>query len=138
MNKFLKCIRNIWEFPQKILALVIIKVLSAKQCGEYQDAKLYRWKLKGGMSLSNIIFIPFDFNDEQKKEIYYQNYVKHEYGHSIQSKYIGIFYLLIIGLPSIIWAGCFEKYRKKHNKSYYDFYTERFADKLGGVERNLD
>ena len=115
--------------------MIIIKILSAKQCGEYQDAKLYRWKLKSGMSLSNIIFIPFDFNDEQKKETYYQNYVKHEYGHSIQSKYLGIFYLLIVGLPSIIWAGCFEKYRKKHNKSYYDFYTERSADKLGGVER---
>ena len=59
--------------------------------------------------------------------------IKHEYGHCRQSNYLGWLYLIIIGLPSIIWAGCFERYRKKHNISYYAFYTERWANKLGGV-----
>lgn len=28
--------------------------------------------------------------------------IKHEYGHTIQSKYLGWLYLIIIGLPSIV------------------------------------
>ena len=57
----------------------------------------------------------------------------HEYGHSIQSKILGPLYLLVIGLPSIIWAGLFEKYRNKHKISYYSFFTEKWANKLVGL-----
>lgn len=63
-----------------------------------------------------------------------ENTIKHEFGHSIQSLILEPLFLIVIGLPSIIWAGCFDKYREKHNKSYYSFYTEKWANKLGGVE----
>lgn len=129
---------KIWEFPQKIASVIATKIFSAKPCGEYNGVKLYRWQRKDGLSLSGRIFIPFDYNEKQQKQKYYQDYVKHEYGHTRQSKMLGPLYLLVIGLPSIIWAGCFDKYREKNNVSYYSFYTESWADKLGGVERNLD
>ena len=64
-----------------------------------------------------------------------QQYCAHEFGHTLQSQKLGWLYLFIIGIPSIIWAGCFEGYRKKHNISYYTFYTEQWADRLGGVKR---
>lgn len=57
---------------------------------------------------------------------------KHEYGHCLQSLILGPFWLFIIGIPSFVWAGCFDNYRTKHNISYYDFYTEKWANKLGG------
>ena len=92
------------------------------------------------MSLSNHIFLPRrSFKDLGVDEIrnskWHHDYLMHEYGHTIQSQKLGPVYLLVIGLPSLIWAGCFEKYRIKHKKSYYGFYTEKWADKLGGISR---
>ena len=129
MKRFLK---RIWEAPQKALAHIIIKLSKAEEAGAYEDAKLYFWKWKGGMSLSTHIFLPFN---ELSGSQFEENYIRHEYGHTIQSKYLGWFYLLIIGLPSLIWAGCFEGYRQKKKISYYSFYTEKWADRLGGVKR---
>lgn len=60
---------------------------------------------------------------------------KHEYGHSRQSLYLGPLYLIVVGLPSIIWAGFVYNLVRKEI-SYYDVYPENWADKLGGVNRN--
>ena len=127
MKKFLI---RIWEAPQKALAHIIIKLSKATEIGEYNSAKLYYWKWGGGMSLSTHIFLPIKTLTWTP---YQTDYVKHEYGHTRQSHLLGPLYLLVIGLPSIIWAGCFEWYRQKYNKTYYDFYTESWANKLGGA-----
>lgn len=116
---------KIWQLPQNLVGCILVKMINAKRYCDYKDATVYSWGMNAGLSLGKYIFIPY--NQSQL--------IKHEYGHTIQSKYLGWFYLLIIGLPSIIWAGCFKEYRKKHNISYYSFYTEKWADKLGGVER---
>ena len=126
-------IKTTWEFPQNALGCIVRKVVGAKPYTTYQSTNVYSWKLKGGMSLGKYIFVPYVEEDPMTYNV--QQFIKHEYGHTIQSKYLGWFYLFVIGLPSIIWAGCFEWYRKKTGMSYYDFYTERTADRLGGVER---
>lgn len=82
----------------------------------------------GAITFGMFIFIYADFGSGT------ENMLKHEYGHTIQSKILGPLYLLVIGLPSIIWAGCFKKYREKNKISYYSLYTEKWANKLGGVE----
>jgi len=41
--------------------------------------------------------------------------------------------VLVIGLPSVLWAWLGD--RVAPDKSYYWFYTERWTDRLGGVER---
>ena len=38
-------------------------------------------------------------------------------------------YLFVIGIPSIMWA-----WLGDDNKCYYDFYTERWANKHAGLE----
>jgi hypothetical protein len=89
------------------------------------------------MSLGSHIFLPragFLYYDPEKETEWQQNYIKHEYGHSVQSAYLGPLYLFVIGIPSLIWAGFFDNWREKHNKSYYWFYTESWADKLGGAK----
>ena len=129
-----------WELPQLILGAIVKKVCKAKPITTYKEATVYSWNLYGGMSLGKYIFVPFTaelltpagFFINKK---YADQTIKHEYGHTVQSKYLGWLYLLVIGLPSFIWANCFMKYREKTGKSYYSFYTERWADKLGGVER---
>ena len=125
-----KWLSRIWEAPQKALAHIIKLCTKAEKFGNINDATLYHWKLKNGLSLSTHIFVP-----EAVEPRTHAPYVLHEYGHTIQSRMLGPLYLLIIGLPSIIWAGCFKGYRKKHNVDYYSFATEKWADKLGGVQR---
>lgn len=131
MNKTLSAI---WEWPQKLAGVIVKKLSGAIPYIQFNEAQVYLWKWKGGISLGNSIFVPFT-PDRDPNETYVQNYIKHEYGHTRQSHMLGWFYLLVIGLPSIIWAGCFVDYRKKHNISYYSFFTEKWADRLGGVNR---
>ena len=134
-------IKAIWELPQNILGAIVKKVCKAEYCLTYKDAKVYTWNISGGMSLGKYIFAPFTYDGESYyiNDIRYFNYhaeelIKHEYGHTIQSKYLGWLYLLVIGLPSLIWAQCFQWYWLREGKSYYDFYPEKWANKLGGVE----
>ena len=127
-----KLIMATWELPQNTLGAIVKKIFNAKPHSSYKSATVYTWKVLGGMSLGNHIFIYEPIVDHTSGA----NMIKHEYGHTIQSKYLGWLYLLVIGLPSLIWAWCFEGYRTKKGKSYYDFYTEAWADKLGGLDRS--
>lgn len=123
----------IWQLPQNILGLLVILFTRAKK-KNYND--IFYWKtskyMNMGVSLGN--YIIFGANPS------YDN-VYHEYGHQKQSKYLGILYLLIIGLPSIsfnIWDKLFHKeweYDKRYIW-YYNLFWEKWADKLGGVNRN--
>ena len=129
----MKLIKILWQLPQNLLGLIIKIICKAPLYTTYKEAKVYTWKLRGGISLGQYIFLPY--KDESVEDFYVQQDIKHEYGHCIQSQYLGWLFLLIIGLPSLIWAGCFEGYRQRTGMSYYDFYTEKSADKLGGVAR---
>jgi len=86
----------------------------------------------GGISLGAFIFIDEDIPKNRAPE---SDFINHEYGHCLQSIILGPIYLLVIGLPSIIWAWLFESWRYKNRKSYYWLYTESWADRLGGVKR---
>ncbi len=89
---------------------------------KFHGAVVTEWSLYSSVSLGGFIFIGRGRDD----------IVPHEYGHSIQSLILGPLYLLVIGLPSIVWAGfrpC-ENVRRKRSMSYFDFYTEKWADFL--------
>ena len=124
--------RDLWQLPQTLIALLVIKLFSANAFDTYNGVTLYAWGRSDGLSLGNYIFLPFN---EITDHPWRQNFIKHEYGHSVQSKKLGWLYIFIILIPSLIWAGCFDSFRKKNNISYYWFYTEANADKLGGVNR---
>lgn len=116
----------LWQLPQNICGLVFSLFHKGALIKEYEDAIVYRSKrMYGGVSLGRYIFV---------NKFAGMKMVKHEYGHCMQSKRVGWLYLLAIGIPSIVW--CYLKgkgYFK--DRSYYSFYTERSADKLGGVTR---
>ncbi len=106
----------IWQLPQNILGLILWLIVGKDRI----RAGVYHWKLKGSISLGCLIFL-----DENAT-----NYVlRHEQGHQVQSRYLGPLYLLVIGLPSIIWAGIVYPIVKG---DYYRFYTEKWANQLGG------
>lgn len=117
-----KLLRWIWCFPQMFIGLLVKFFTKAKKVGDH-----YEYNIKSGsISLGEYVFLcPGHAHNEEV--------LKHEQGHVKQSRALGWLYLFIIGIPSFIWANCFEKYRQKHNISYYSFYTEKWANKLGGV-----
>lgn len=129
LKLLLQIIIIIWELPQNIIALLFLLFIQGETRHKLGNIRFYYAKyFPGGITLGEFIIVG------TKKEIT----VKHEYGHVLQSRYLGPFYLFIIGLPSLIHAwlnddiGCCDK----HSEGYYHFYTEKWADKLGGVKRN--
>ena len=115
----------LWCLPQNLLGLLLLLFTKARKVGEHYEYNIGC----GSVSLGDYIFLcPSHRNNK--------TILKHEQGHQIQSRILGWLYLPVIGIPSIIWAGCFGWYRNKYDFSYYDFYTERWADILGGVKRN--
>lgn len=130
---------GIWGLPQFVISLII-----AFLSHDHLDYFLHHgvivavWKSPGikwltAVSLGEFIFI---FNPSYLRDVI----IRHEYGHSIQSRILGPLYLLLVGLPSLAgywWQVWFQKkwsYKEKI-EWYYSRYPEDWADKLGGVER---
>ena len=119
----------LWELPQLLLASLFYLILKPKITDyfEYRGVKVYFVKsFPGGISLAFMIFLD---------EIYKGNInsVKHEYGHTLQSLYIGWLYLVVIGIPSLIRAIVWKKF-KLEDKKYYLGYPENWANRLGGIK----
>ena len=126
-----KLLNWLWGLPQNLIGFVLYCVCKAKgrQSFEYKNANVTIYSLECGVSLGNYIFIPtWAALDEKERK----SYINHEYGHTLQSEKLGIFYIIVILIPSMIWNKCFRSYRQKHNIDYYSFYTESWANKLGG------
>ncbi len=126
MNKFLRILITIWELPQTLLAGSMIFFLGRKITGHesFKDARLfYVKKFPGAISLGRFIILNTGYSSDEKTK-------KHEYGHSLQSLYLGWLYIIIVGLPSIIRAFAW-KLLKLDSASYYRGYPENWANKLG-------
>ncbi len=119
-------IQCLWGAPQTLLGLLVF--LSCRSCphGRYRGAVTTRWRRRTGLSLGLFVFLP----QEAGRRV-----LEHEYGHTLQSLALGPFYLAVVGLPSLIWAGlpALGRRRARRSISYYAFYTERWADAWGGV-----
>lgn len=115
----------IWQAPQNIVGLAFRIFYSARPILFRGVDVVVDVRFPGGISLGRTIVVkrpyladPYTWN--------------HEYGHTHQSLYLGPFYLFVVGIPSLLWA---LYWKPSRGVSYYSFYTEKWADKLGGVER---
>ena len=126
----MRILRWIWELPQHLVGLMLTIICNVKHKETINGVKFYSGSFSGGISLGTYVII----SDRSYKNNT-SNIVQHEYGHTKQSLYLGPLYLIIIGLPSIIWAGLYGTIIPKTTNGYYHFYTERWADKLGNVNR---
>ena len=115
-----------WALPQNLIGLVIWLWLKRKYYPFYMQSNgilLTNWQSKAGLSLGMFVFVHRSATQDD---------IKHEFGHTVQSLIFGWLWPIIFGLPSLIWAGL---YKCGTKPSYYRFYTEKFADYLGGVHR---
>lgn len=118
----------LWGMPQTLLGAVLF-LITLKDKKSYRNGDLItRWKSGYSASLGIFLFISRDLSDDE-----YERLFVHEFGHSVQSLIFGPLYLLLMALPSMLWCmlPIFKKYRSKRCISYYDFFTERLADRLG-------
>lgn len=131
----------IWQFPQNLIGFIISRKYLEKRYVKTNDnerVEVYfvNSLFDSGVSLGK--YIIFD-----KIYLYTSglgNEINHEHGHQKQSLYLGWFYFLIVGLPSLcnnLIDRIFHKgwcYGKRIDW-YYNRFPEKQADKLGGVQR---
>jgi len=109
------------------LALLIGLLPVVRRIGRHRSTVVIRTKGRWGVSLGFFIFLG---------EGHDRTAVSHEYGHSIQSLLLGPLYLPLVGVPSFIRATLWLLFRKPE-ATYYRGYPERWADRLGTVDRKL-
>lgn len=81
----------------------------------------------GGLSMGLFIFM----KDQHPRKVWTYNTRIHEYGHTWQCLILGPLYYLVVAIPSAVWCNFFDKYRKKHDVSYYKLYCESWANSFG-------
>lgn len=115
----------LWGLPQTILGFAVFLRFRKAPHSWYHGAVVTEWKNRTGLSLGLFLFIPEGKNG--------QDFLVHEYGHTIQSLVLGPLYLIVVGIPSAMWCNIswFVKLRRKKNISYQAFYTERWANLWG-------
>lgn len=118
----------IWCFPQMLTGLIVKRVTKAECRGDHYWFTIKR----GSVSLGEYIFLcPSHYGNRKT--------LRHEKGHTKQSRMLGWLYIPVIALPSMLWALYYSKHYEKlaeKGVSYYSFYTEKWADKLAGIKRN--
>jgi hypothetical protein len=90
--------------------------------------RMHRLRGVGGVCLGPVILVP-DSADE--------TFVRHEWGHFRQHLRLGPLYFVLVGLPSVTHALWHRRVCARvppsRRPSYFHFYTEAWADALGGV-----
>lgn len=130
MKKIKKILLYLWQLPQEIIGYFLVLILKGKQLkcgiiGIYTVPNLFH----SGISLGD--YIIFDSRIELSEID-----VLHEYGHQLQSRFLGPLYLLIVGIPSLI-GNIYSRIKNKSDDWYYSRFPENWADKLGGVNSRI-
>lgn len=132
MYSILHIILYIWQLPQNLVGLILIlwEVVVRDRVFRREEYNgtlyLYLIGFPGAISLGQFVLLNINYLEDEWTKA-------HEFGHAKQSMILGPLYLFVIGIPSLVHAAFFFDY--KNIKKYYEFYTERWADKLGRVVR---
>ena len=125
MRRLLYIIINItWGLPQTLAGAFVFLACARQPHFVHHGAVVTTWKARRGLSLGLFLFLPESADDRL---------LVHEYGHSVQSLILGPLYLVVVGIPSMLWSmvPAFATRRNKHGISYYSFLPERTASTLG-------
>jgi len=132
MNKLLRCLYVFWQwtwgFPQTFIGALIFLCSRGPRIA-LDGAQGRAWPHMGSLSMGMFVFVSGNL---LRNETAFGFMLRHEYGHTLQSLLLGPLYLPFIGLPSLFWChlpAC-RRSRERTGRSYYSFYTERWANRL--------
>ena len=123
----------IWQLPQNVAgALVLLLVRPVRASIEVRQAIVFVKVRKFAITLGQFVFwtdqdlvmVP-TLNDNRQ----------HEFGHTLQSRWLGPFYLPVVGLPSLtrnVYAAYYFCRHKTRWGNYYKGFPEDWADRLAG------
>lgn len=136
MEVLIRVLLYIWQLPQNLVGIVVQKYYQRKaKAGDYyyfapHGERCLRTTALGkgkAVTLGEYVIVNWFASKDT---------VNHEFGHVRQSRMLGPLYLPLIGLQSICHAAVhYDLCGKKRYKPYNHFWTEKWADKLGGVKR---
>ena len=112
-----------WGFPQTLIGLIVMLLNHGRPKELYRGCVVTRWENRGSMGMGMFLFLGCD-NPQVRV---------HEFGHSVQSLILGPLFLPVMGIPSFLWCNLpvFRRMRKERGVSYYAFYPESSANRLG-------
>ena len=131
----------LWQLPQHLLGLLLIAATRAEKREldgtAYWHFERRNWfsRFVSGVSLGGYILLP------ERRDL--EATVPHEWGHSRQSVRLGWLYLPTVGIYSSVfcnlWDRVFHKKWNTYDRVYWYYktrWTERWADRLGRVDRD--
>ena len=116
----------IWQLPQEIIGALWCLLFTNHRAILRQNGAVFfaSPKVKGAFTMGSFVFL-------SPKYITNEPTYDHEFGHVLQSRAWGWLWLLVFAIPSGLHC-------LFHNHgSYYHFYTERDANRRGGVPLSL-
>lgn len=126
MKTLLNILLWVWQFPQNLLGMAL-RLIYGRPNAVFRGVPVVVCpRFRSRISLGRTIVTKWPYLEDSKGWA-------HEYGHTRQSLYLGPLYLIIIGLPSLLWAVWWDK---KRGIPYSAFFIEKWADKLGGLDKN--
>ncbi len=126
-----------WGILQTLFGFIMFLKYFKNKHYRYHGAVITEWDAHASMSLGLFVFIACEepwfqkYEDQMSTAELYSRLLVHEYGHTIQSLILGPMYLIVIGIPSTMWAFLFGKKRKEEQIPYGAFFTEKWANTLG-------
>ena len=115
-----------WCILQTLFGLAWTKISKGKKTDDGYYIVSDKWG--GSLSMGKYIFLCETHAGDE-------TVFRHEQGHTKQSYILGPLYLFVIALPSFLWAVFYKIFGEDIKATYFDFYTEKWADKLSGIER---
>jgi hypothetical protein len=131
----------LWELPQNFLGIMVFAIMKLRKTTLKIQAYNHLLCIETknvGISLGWFVFWTPSGNRFSHLEI---DCLLHELGHARQSVFLGPFYLLIIGIPSLARVFYGRIYSWKHGVGWTGYFTgfpENWADRLGGVKNKWE
>ena len=114
-----------WGLPQNLGGLFWFLFYLRKPHRIWNGAvvtRIRRKRFSGGFTLGIFIFLTEPLSEEAEHDL-----LIHEYGHTIQSLYLGPFWSLSIGLPSMLWCNLppFQRLRRRKGIPYFLYFDNK-------------
>ena len=111
-----------WEFIQNYIGKMEANKYDLSLRHRFKDSEIYYIRHDDSHCCGRYIFINLDMDGTR--------ILRHEYGHRIQSKILGILFYPMVFIPSYLHYLYWRRFRDDDWTEYYDFYCEKWANSL--------